>query len=83
MAPLPAGPDGTHANEAGGAGFAMNANSKIKDAAWEFLQYLAGPEGQIAFASAGASPAVPAMIGNDAQIDIQYPQAMRKPGKSP
>jgi multiple sugar transport system substrate-binding protein len=66
VAPLPAGPTGIHANEAGGAGFAMNANSKIKDAAWEFMQYLCGPEGQIAFTSAGGSPAVPAMIGNDA-----------------
>ena len=64
VAPLPSGPDGTRANEAGGAGFAINANSKVKDAAWDFLQYLAGPEGQIAFASTGGSPAVPAMIGN-------------------
>ena len=64
-APLPAGPDGIRANEAGGAGFAINANSKFKDAAWEFMQYLSGPEGQIAFTSAAASPAVPAMIGND------------------
>lgn len=66
VAPLPAGPTGIHANEAGGAGFAMNANSKVKDAAWDFMQYLCGPEGQIAFTSAGGSPAVPAMIGNDA-----------------
>ena len=46
-----------------GAGFAMNANSKEKDAAWAFMQYLCGPEGQIAFTS-GASAAVPAMTGN-------------------
>ena len=65
VAPLPAGPDGTHANEAGGAGFAVNANSKVKDAAWAFMQYLAGPEGQIAFASAAGSAAVPAMTGDD------------------
>lgn len=64
VAPLPAGPDGTHANILGGAGFAMNANSKNKDAAWDFLQYLAGPEGQIIF-TAGDSAAVPAMTGNE------------------
>jgi multiple sugar transport system substrate-binding protein len=63
VAPLPAGPTGIHSNLLGGAGFAMNANSKEKDAAWAFMQYLCGPEGQIAFTS-GASAAVPAMTGN-------------------
>ena len=66
VAPLPAGPDGLRANEAGGAGFAMNANSKVKDAAWDFMQYLCGEPGQIAFTSTGGSPAVPAMTGDDA-----------------
>jgi multiple sugar transport system substrate-binding protein len=66
VAPVPAGPDGIHANEAGGAGFAMNANSKNKDAAWAFMEYLCGEPGQIAFTSAAASPAVPAMTGNEA-----------------
>jgi multiple sugar transport system substrate-binding protein len=66
VAPVPAGPDGIHANEAGGAGFAMNANSKIKDAAWDFMQYLCGEPGQIAFTSSSGSPAVPAMTGDDA-----------------
>jgi len=76
VAPLPAGPDGTRANEAGGAGFAMNANSKVKDAAWEFMQYLCGPEGQIAFTSSGGSPAVPAMIGNaDVKASFKAPFA--------
>lgn len=63
VAPLPAGPTGIHSNLLGGAGFAMNANSKIKDADWDFMQYLCGPEGQIVFTS-GASAAVPAMTGN-------------------
>ena len=76
VAPLPSGPDGIHANEAGGAGFAMNANSKVKDAAWEFMQYLCGPEGQIAFTSSGGSPAVPAMIGNaDVKASFKAPFA--------
>ena len=76
VAPVPAGPDGIKANEAGGAGFAMNANSKIKDAAWAFMQYLCGPDGQIAFTSSGGSPAVPAMIGNaDVKASFKAPFA--------
>jgi len=76
VAPVPAGPDGIKANEAGGAGFAMNANSKVKDAAWAFMQYLCGPEGQIAFTSSGGSPAVPAMIGNpDVKASFKAPYA--------
>ncbi|HEX4298838.1 MAG TPA: sugar ABC transporter substrate-binding protein [Devosia sp.] len=76
VAPLPAGPDGVQANEAGGAGFAMNANSKVKDAAWAFMQYLCGPDGQIAFTSSGGSPAVPAMIGNnDVKASFKAPFA--------
>lgn len=64
-APLPTGRTGIHANRLGGAGFAMNAFSQNKDAAWDFLSYLAGEPGQVTFASANAS-AVPAMVGNDA-----------------
>src|SRR3569833_1079424 len=76
VAPVPAGPDGTRANEAGGAGFAMNANSKVKDAAWEFMQYLCGPEGQIAFTSGAGSPAEPTMIGNaDVKASFKAPFA--------
>ena len=76
VAPVPAGPDGIKANEAGGAGFAMNANSKIKDAAWAFMQYLCRPDGQIAFTSSGGSPAVPAMIGNaDVKASFKAPFA--------
>ena len=55
---------------------AINANSKQKDAAWAFMQYLAGPEGQIAFTSSGGSPAVPAMIGNaDVKASFKAPFA--------
>lgn len=65
VAPLPTGRTGIHANRLGGAGFAMNAFSKNKEAAWDFLSYLAGEPGQVTFASANAS-AVPAMVGNEA-----------------
>ena len=64
VANLPAGPTGIHSNRTGGAGFAINANSKNPEAAWAFLQYLAGPEGQSIFAGAKAA-AVPAMTGNE------------------
>jgi multiple sugar transport system substrate-binding protein len=64
VANLPAGPTGIHSNRTGGAGFAINANSKNPKAAWAFLQYLAGPEGQSIFAGAKAA-AVPAMTGNE------------------
>jgi ABC-type glycerol-3-phosphate transport system substrate-binding protein len=65
VAPLPNGRTGIRANRLGGAGFAMNAFSQKKEAAWDFLSFLAGQEGQGIFASANAS-AVPAMVGNEA-----------------
>jgi multiple sugar transport system substrate-binding protein len=64
VANLPGGPTGIHSNRTGGAGFAINANSKNPEDAWAFLQYLAGPEGQSIFAGAKAA-AVPAMTGNE------------------
>jgi len=64
VANLPAGPTGIHSNRTGGAGFAINSKSKNPEAAWAFLQYLAGPEGQSIFAGAKAA-AVPAMTGNE------------------
>ncbi len=63
VASLPTGPDGTRANRIGGAGFGMNANAADKQAAWDFLSFVAGPEGQSIFAS-GSAAAVPAMTGN-------------------
>jgi hypothetical protein len=56
-------PDFTEAGQMGGTGFAISANSKIKEADWDFMQYLCGPEGQIVFTS-DASAAVPTMTGN-------------------
>lgn len=64
VAPLPAGPTGIRANTVGGAGFGMNANSQHKAEAWDFLKFLAGPEGQAIFAKGGG--AVPAMVKNPA-----------------
>lgn len=59
VAPLPTGPNGTRANTAGGAGYVMSATSENKEAAWTFLSFLAGPEGQAIFARTGL--AVPAL----------------------
>ncbi len=63
IAPLPKGPQGLRSNVVGGAGFGLNSNAKDMDAAWDFLSYISGAEGQAIFASA-AAPAVPAMNGN-------------------
>jgi multiple sugar transport system substrate-binding protein len=60
VAPLPAGPGGTRANTLGGAGYVMSATSEHPEAAWSFLKFLAGPEGQSIFASTGV--AVPASL---------------------
>lgn len=62
VAPLPAGPTGIKANSGGGAGFAMNVNSKKKAEAWMLLEYIMSAEGQRIFAKSGT--AVPAMSKN-------------------
>lgn len=59
VAPLPTGPEGVRANTAGGAGYVMSSTSDNKEAAWTFLEFLAGPEGQAIFARTGL--AVPAL----------------------
>ncbi len=64
VAPLPAGPDGIRANTLGGAGYVMSATSEHPEAAWTFLQFLAGTEGQSIFASTGV--AVPASFADPA-----------------
>jgi multiple sugar transport system substrate-binding protein len=56
VAPLPRGQ--RRANLAGGAGYVMSAWSTKKDAAWTFIKFLEGREGQALFAEAGV--AVPA-----------------------
>ncbi len=58
VAPLPMGPTGIRANTAGGAGYVMSSTSKNKAAAWTFLKFLSGPQGQAIFAKTGL--AVPA-----------------------
>lgn len=48
------------ANYVGGAGYVMSAQSKKKDAAWTFMEFLNGPEAQKIFAAGGG--VVPARI---------------------
>jgi len=62
VAPLPTGPTGIRANTLGGAGYVMSSTSKNPEAAWTFLQFLAGTEGQSVFAGTGV--AVPASYAN-------------------
>jgi multiple sugar transport system substrate-binding protein len=64
VAPLPAGPVGMRANTLGGAGYVMSATSQHPEAAWTFLKFLAGTEGQSIFASTGV--AVPASYADPA-----------------
>jgi multiple sugar transport system substrate-binding protein len=64
VAPLPAGPEGVRANSLGGAGYVMSSNTEHPEEAWEFLKFLAGPEGQSIFASTGV--AVPASFRDPA-----------------
>lgn len=59
VAPLPTGPTGIRANTLGGAGYVMATNPGDLDAAWTFLQFLSGPNGQAIFAATGL--AVPAL----------------------
>lgn len=60
VAPLPAGPTGIRANSLGGAGYVMSSASNNKEAAWTFLKFVSGPEGQAIFAESGL--AVPAYL---------------------
>jgi multiple sugar transport system substrate-binding protein len=51
VAPLPRGQ--RRANLAGGAGYVISSWSAQKEAAWTFLKFLTGPEGQALFAESG------------------------------
>ncbi len=53
VAPVPTPADGKRWNGAGGAAWVMSSASDNKDAAWTFLEWLAGPEGQNIYLAAG------------------------------
>lgn len=51
VVPLPAGKK--RVNILGGAGYVINKNSKHKEEAWQFIQWLTGPAGEALFADTG------------------------------
>jgi len=51
VAPLPTGPNGIRANSMSGAGYVISANTKNREAAWTFFEFLCGEQGQSIFAS--------------------------------
>ncbi|HEX2513970.1 MAG TPA: sugar ABC transporter substrate-binding protein, partial [Chloroflexota bacterium] len=53
VAPLPVSPTGKKAATGGGSGQGMASSSKNKDAAWEFLKFMLGPEAQLEHARGG------------------------------
>lgn len=59
VVPMPAKKNGNQ-SVIGGLGYAMNANSKNKDAAWELIKFLAGEEANKMQAEAGID--IPALI---------------------
>ncbi len=67
---LPAGPAG-HANALCWSGFAMYSGSENKDAAWEFLKYIATGDGSREFAANGLPP-VQAIAEENGLIDDPY-----------
>jgi multiple sugar transport system substrate-binding protein len=48
------------ANYVGGAGYVMSAQSKVKEAAWTFMQFVNGPDAQKIFSKGGG--VVPARV---------------------
>ena len=53
VAPLPKHKDGIVAGHSGSLAYCIPEKSTKKEAAWKFIEYMAGPEGQAAFAREG------------------------------
>lgn len=53
VAPLPKAKDGVEAGHSGSMGLAISQKTKVKNAAWKFCEFIAGPEGQKAQAKTG------------------------------
>ena len=69
IAPLPAGDAGNGA-VLGGAAVMMNAQTKNPDAAWDFMQYIAGAEGQTILAvEGGRIPALRWVMQKEAVVE--------------
>ena len=74
IAMFPKGPTGLRGFPGGGSGYGILSTSKNKKAAWEFIKYIAGPEGQAKMASTGlAQPALKSVAESPAFQDGQKP----------
>jgi ABC-type glycerol-3-phosphate transport system substrate-binding protein len=71
---FPKGPTGLRGFPGGGSGYGILNTSKNKKAAWEFIKYIAGPEGEAKMASTGLSqPALKSVAESGAFVDNQKP----------
>ena len=73
VAPLPVSPTGKKAATGGGSGQGMAASSKNKDAAWEFLKFMLGPEAQLEHARGGR----PSPPGSRSSCTPRWPSPTR------
>ena len=74
IAMFPKGPTGQRGFPGGGSGYGILNTSKNKKAAWEFIKYIAGPEGEAKLASTGlAQPALKSVAESPAFQDGQKP----------
>jgi ABC-type glycerol-3-phosphate transport system substrate-binding protein len=74
VAMFPKGPTGLRGFPGGGSGYGMLTSSKNKKAAWEFIRYIAGPEGQAKLAGTGLTqPALKSVADSPAFLDGQKP----------
>jgi multiple sugar transport system substrate-binding protein len=77
-APLP-GPDGPGASIAGGSSLVMFTRSRVKDAAWQWLEYLSRPDVQARFHElTGDLPPRRTTWGDKALADDVYARAFRE-----
>jgi multiple sugar transport system substrate-binding protein len=53
VAPIPKHKDGILAGHSGSEAYCIAQNSRKKDLAWKFIEFMAGEEGSVAFAEAG------------------------------
>ena len=75
IAYLPKGPGGKRNFPAGGSGYAISADTKKGDLSWQFVKFMAGPEGQRKLAGSGLiQPALKSLARSPAFLDGQKPK---------
>lgn len=68
---MPAGPNGSF-SVVGGEDIVLFEGSKVKDAAWKFVQYMMSEEAQGAMAAVGVIPTLSSLADSDAVKDVWY-----------